>query len=274
MRKRGKDMTQKPKSADTPVQPTLAELMAGFLARQAEVHAAGLGRVDVVGEVEPYEAVVAPAVEPRLAWEEACEVVRLFRTGEQVRSAQPPAEWPGLVAAHEPVLALAFAAGNYPQLVRSLHALMHAEEWPALREPAGRPLPVPGVAETATAGRKQSFPPALLTLGTLRLAKQFDLAAEFVQHRRDTVPAEWAAAWANEEAALAWHRGRAEEAAAAWQAQPESVPVLFNRGMAALFLGRPADARTWLRQATAQLPDAGAWHHLGRLYLALAEMRG
>jgi hypothetical protein len=52
------------------------------------------------------------------------------------------------------------------------------------------------------------------------------------------------------------------------------VPVLFNRGMAALFLGDAAEARTCLNQAVQQLPEESAWHHLGRLYLALAESRG
>src|SRR5581483_2619950 len=51
---------------------------------------------------------------------------------------------------------------------------------------------------------------------------------------------------------------------------PESVPVLFNRGMAALFLGRPAEAREDLRRAVGRLPEPDGWHHLGRLYLALA----
>ncbi len=78
---------------------------------------------------------------------------------------------------------------------------------------------------------------------------------------------------ANEEAALAWHRGQTEEALAAWQAQKASVPVLFNRGMAALFLGRSAEAQASLTEAVTQLPDTSAWHHLGHLYLALAAAR-
>jgi hypothetical protein len=57
------------------------------------------------------------------------------------------------------------------------------------------------------------------------------------------------------------------------QTQEGSIPVLFNRGMSALFLGRAADAHTALTQATAQLPVTSAWHHLGRLYLALSEAR-
>ena len=86
-------------------------------------------------------------------------------------------------------------------------------------------------------------------------------------------PAVWKALRANEEAALAWHRGQAEEALALWRTQKASVPVLFNRGMAALFLGRPTEAQTVLREAVAQLPDTSAWHHLGHLYLALTSAR-
>ncbi len=111
----------------------------------------------------------------------------------------------------------------------------------------------------------------LLAAGVLRLAHQFDEAADLLRRKP---PSEWQAAHANEEAALAWHRGRAEEAAALWRRQPESVPVLFNRGMAALFLGDAATARTSLDQAAAALPETGAWHHLARLYLALAAARG
>ena len=43
--------------------------------------------------------------------------------------------------------------------------------------------------------------------------------------------------------------------------------------MAALFLDQTAEARTALLQAVAQLPEDSGWHHLGKLYLALAEMR-
>src|SRR5437764_1284808 len=93
---------------------------------------------------------------------------------------------------------------------------------------------------------------------------------EAVPVQAGRVPAEWTVAWANETAALQWHRGEREQAARSWQALPESVPVLFNRGMAALFLGRPVEARAELRKAVERLPESSGWHHLGRLYLALA----
>jgi hypothetical protein len=43
--------------------------------------------------------------------------------------------------------------------------------------------------------------------------------------------------------------------------------------MASLFLGRAAEARSALQQAVEQLPDTSAWHHLGHLYLTLADAR-
>ena len=110
-----------------------------------------------------------------------------------------------------------------------------------------------------------------MAAGVLRVAGQFDAAADLLRGWRPS--SEWRAVHANEEAALAWHRGQAKEAAALWQNQPDSVPVLFNRGMAALFLGDAATAQAALTAATAALPETGAWHHLGRLYLALADAR-
>jgi hypothetical protein len=112
-----------------------------------------------------------------------------------------------------------------------------------------------------------------LALGVLRLARQFELSLQLVRVNRAEVPPEWQPAWANEEAALAWHAGRHEEAASVWQAQPDSVPASFNRGMAALFLDRPREARPELARAVAGLPEDNGWHHLACLYLALAEMR-
>ncbi|HMC64247.1 MAG TPA: hypothetical protein VKI65_04850, partial [Gemmataceae bacterium] len=53
----------------------------------------------------------------------------------------------------------------------------------------------------------------------------------------------------------------------------ERWPVLFNQGMAALFLGRSAEAHSPLSRAVSQLSDENGWHHLGKLYVALAEMK-
>ena len=58
-----------------------------------------------------------------------------------------------------------------------------------------------------------------------------------------------------------------------WDALEATAPVLFNRGMAALFTGDVVAAKQHLACAIAQLPASSAWHHLGRLYLTLADLR-
>jgi tetratricopeptide (TPR) repeat protein len=267
-------MTQRHESFNTPGQKSLPELLTQYLQRQAAAHAAGLGFADLAGEVEPYDAVPVQPVEPRLAWEEAAAVLHHFPQSTPARSTKAPEDWPTLVAGQEPMTALAFCLGNYPQLVRDLHSLLQTTDLKSLRPSSLRPLAAPGLADwTAKVVRKGQYPQALLAAGVLRLARQFAQAEEVLQRCREAAPPEWQAVVANEEAALAWHSGRAAEAAAMWRAQPESVPVLFNRGMAALFLGEAAEARSCLNRAVTQLPEESAWHHLGRLYLALAEMR-
>jgi hypothetical protein len=176
-----------------------------------------------------------------------------------------PPEWPALVSSQEPAVALAFCLGNFPQMVRNLQPLLSGAPV-ALRQPAPRPLAAPALLDWASARRG---PEALLAAGVLRLARHFD-EADGLLRRAGDLPAEWQPVRANEEAALAWHRGRAEEALALWQAQPAGVAVHFNRGMASLFLGRSTEARAALEAAVGQLPDTSAWHHLGHLYLALA----
>jgi tetratricopeptide (TPR) repeat protein len=241
-------------------QPSLAELTERFLGRQSAAAAAGLA-AQLPGEVEPHEAVPVQAVDPKQAWDEATAV---FAHYGMVAPAKAPADWPPLVAAQPSHTGLAFAAGNFPQLVRDLAPLYRAAD------DLGN-LPVAdGPAAMFEVGTPTEFPQVLLALGTLRLARQWDAAEALVKAHAGRVPAAFADAWANEEAALLWHRGRKDEAARRWRSLSESVPVLFNRGMAALFTGRPDEARADLRRAVESLPEADGWHHLGRLYLALA----
>src|SRR5258706_4026472 len=112
----------------------------------------------------------------------------------------------------------------------------------------------------------------MMAMGALRVARELSSASAMVEELRPHVPACWQTAFANEEAALAWHNGQAEKARDMWAKAPASAPVFFNRGMAALFSNRPADARAALAQAIALLPEDNPWHHLVPLYLALAPM--
>jgi hypothetical protein len=257
-----------------PIQPPLSQLMARYLERRAAAQPAELAGEDLVGEVVPFEAVPVQPVDPRLAWDEARAVLHCFAHGASAAELPVPPDWAALVVGYESVASLALCLGNFPQLVRNLRPLLGATDLTALRTAPTRPVPASGLLSwAASAARRPRYPELLLVAGALRLARHYDRAAELLDGPQGRVPKPWREAWANEKAALAWHRGRAEEAAALWQAQPQSAPVHFNRGMAALFLNRPADARAELARAVEQLSEDGAWHHLGRLYLALAEMR-
>jgi tetratricopeptide (TPR) repeat protein len=264
-------MTHAKDERGTPVQPSLNEMFGKFLSRQAAAQAAGITAADD-GDVVPFEAVPVQPVDAKLAWDEARSVLGFFGA-KKVSALKAPGDWSNLVASHEPTAAVALAAGNFPQLVRDLHQLLQAPDRTALRATASRPLPAPGLIEWADSVlADKKYPQALLAIAALRLARQFDAAEARLKALAGEVPEEWRPAFENERAALAWHRGQAEEAARLWAAQPESVPVLFNRGMAALFLGKTAEARASLSKAVTQLPEDNAWHHLGRLYLALAEL--
>jgi hypothetical protein len=251
---------------------SLAELFTHYLQRQASASAAGLGFAEPGGEVQPFEALPAQPIDPRVAWDEALAVVPFVNPKAAETNWPTPPDWPTLVAGHEPVVALPFCFGNYPQLVRDLQPLLHPTNLAAPRGPSQRPVPAQGLQEWASqlANTGQS-PQLLLAVAALRLAKQFDSAVELVLRHQRQAPAVWRLAWANEEAALAWHSGRTEEARALWLAQAPAVPILFNQGMTALFLGQPAEARTPLRRAAEQIPEQSGWHHLAHLYLALAD---
>jgi hypothetical protein len=253
--------------------PTLAALTAGFLSRieDAETLAAA---ADALGDVEPHEVSVGYRAEPRLAWQESLEVLAAF--GVKVSPIPAPGDWGGLVARQDGLAALPFALANYPQRVRDLGTLLQTADLADLLPPPAEPTPVStGLlkwgAKHVEAG---NLPHALIAAANFRAARDFDRAADTLATMKRTVGAEWQPMLANEEAALFWHRGEYAKAADLWEAQPDSVPVRFNRGMAALFLGRPAEAREHLKAAVAGLSETSAWHHLAGLYLTLAEMRG
>ncbi len=254
--------------------PALADLLAQYLHRQASAQEAGWASADAGAEVVPYEAVPVQPVDARLAWEEALTALEWAQPEADLSAVTVPPEWASLVAGQEPVMGLAFCAGNFPQAVRNLHALLQTADLKDLRPGAARPIAAPMVVSWADEVRRAGrFPDTLVAAGVLRLAKQFAQAEELLALDEGKVPAAWRNACANERAALAWHRGQAEEAIHLWQSQTETIPVRFNRGMAALFSDQPQEARSWLAKAVADLSEDTSWHHLGKLYLALAEMR-
>jgi hypothetical protein len=254
---------------ETTVQPKLTDLLTRYLEKQTG--ACAVGAAASPDEVTAYEAGPVQPIDPKLAWDESLSVIALAGQPVNTRGWKAPPCWSGLVSGHEPVVALAMCVASFPQLVRNFHMILQMTDLTLVKPQAGRPVEAPELTTWADdlAVRKQ-FPQVLVALGTLRLAKQFEAAATFAHKLDAEVPAVWRTAWDNEKAALAWHAGRADEALAAWRQLAPTVPVLFNRGMAELFLGKPEAAREHLALAVAQLAETSAWHHLGRLYLALA----
>ena len=246
-------------------QPALAELFAQYLTR-AEHGVDGLA----TGAVEPYDAVALQPVDSAVAWRCARAVLPLDK--KELAALEAPPTWMSLVQERESCPAVPLAAGNFPQLMRSLPDLMHASK---LRDLVGRPGKASeemGLRAWADALAKKSWPARLLAAGVLRLARDFE-RAKVVLGDGTNIPAGDRAAWANEKAALAWQRGDLEEALAQWSAEPAPRAAQFNRGMALLFLDRPAEALAPLRSAVKEMSEDDPWRHLGGLYLTLAEIR-
>lgn len=256
---------------ETSVQPNLTDLLAHYLERQADAQAAGIATYD--GEVTPYEVGPVQPLDPKLAWDEALAVLTFYGKAQTKRQQAPP-HWAQLVAGHESIVAIAFSVGNFPQLMRSFHEILGHPNLAEMRPSAGRATAAAELAPwVEQAAQKRQFPQMLLALGALRLAKNFDAADSFIRTHDASIPAEWRTGWENEKAALAWHSGRFLDARKIWDALEPTAPVLFNRGMAALFAGDVTAAKQHLSAAIAQLPTSSAWHHLGRLYLTLVDLR-
>jgi tetratricopeptide (TPR) repeat protein len=157
------------------------------------------------------------------------------------------------------------AAGNFPQRVRDLHPLLTKFNPTELR-PSGSQPPTPGLAGLRGWIAKNAKTQTLLAAGVSRVIGDFD-TVEALLASDQSVNA------ANERAALLWHRGRCDEALAAWTAMAETPAVLFNRGMAQLFLGNTGEAKKTLTKAIAALPETSGWNALAKLYLAVAEIQ-
>jgi len=265
--------------ADTPEtnikSPKVAKLFRDYLQRQTEAHVAGLAASDLEGEVIPHEAAATPPADPRLAWEETAAIVCYFSPAKSNASIASPTGWPGIVSALEPIAAVPFAFGNFPQLVRDVRSLLSATRMRDLRSTSTHPLSIsemePWLGDDS--GSREECPRAILAAGVLRLGRHFERATQLLQSCRDGLSQRWHPMLANEEAALKWSRGEEEEAIQLWKTQPATAPVQFNLGMASLFRDQPAWARRALTDAANALPESSGWHHLAKLYSALAEMR-
>jgi hypothetical protein len=256
-------MARQSQNPSTTGQPTLNELLAHYLADgdiQPAPSAAAL--------VEPYDAVTRQPVDTRLAWRCACAGLS---AGNKSQPPLPPPEWAALVQQQESTPAIAFAAGNFPQLLRDLPSLVQADKLSNLLEAQAPALDLPGLSAWAESQAAISFARRLVAAGVLRLARQFDHAAELLAAKAKLTSSEQARLQ-SEVAAQAWHEGKLQVAIQKWSTlAPENVFVQFNRGMAALFGDEPVAALQFLQ--TVSLSDDDPWRHLLGLYMALAEMR-
>jgi len=235
-------------------QPSLEDLMVRFLATRSD--AAMMAAVESSeGEVEPYEVAAGFRVDPRAAWNDAT-------TNIAAAPVQLPPDWSNLVTQPNGAFAVPLAAGNFPQQVRDLHPLLTKFE-PAGLRPTTDQSPVPGLHGLRGWITKNAAAQPQLAAGLARQIGDYATADKLL-------PADAA----NERAALLWQQGKCEEALVAWNAAAETPAVLFNRGMALLFLGKAAEALLPLATAVAALPEASNWHALARLYLAVAEIHG
>ncbi len=160
--------------------------------------------------------------------------------------------------------AVPMAAGHFPQRVKDLHPLL-AKFDPAELRPSGSQPATPGFAGLRNWIARNADAQPLVAAGIARTLGDFDTAEKLLAGLSDAE---------NEKAALLWQRGECEQALAAWDATAESPAVLFNRGMARLFLAKNAEARVWLQRAIGAIPETSGWHALARLYLAVAEIHG
>lgn len=236
-------------------QPSIESLMMRFLATRSDATTA----VEPgESEVEPHEVAAGFRVDPRTAWIDANAALGAGTAGPV------PPEWAALVGQPSSAFALPMAAGHFPQRVKDLHPLLAKFSQDELR-PTGSQAPLPAFANLRSWVAKNAKASPVLAAGVARTLGDFGTAEALLS---GTHGAE------NEKAALLWQKGQCADALAAWDAMSESPAVLFNRGMARLFLGRLADARDALQKAIETIPESSGWNALARLYLAVAEIHG
>jgi len=251
----------RPTATNPSAQPTIEALMVRFLASRSDAASAAVETGE--SEVEPHEVAAGFRVDPRAAWLDATATIT---TGGNAPppAVQLPAEWAALVAQPAAAFAVPMAAGHFPQRVKDLQPLL-AKFDPAELRPTGTQAPVPGFPGLRGWITKTGSTNPQVASGIARTLGDFDAAERLLAGVNGAD---------NDRAALLWQKGRCAEAMAAWDALPEAPAVLFNRGMARLFLGRLAEARPALQKAIDAIPEASGWHALARLYLAVADIHG
>ena len=230
--------------------PTLAVLTARFLAR-ASVDAAP------AGEVEPYEVAGGFRAAPADLWREAHAALNVVPS-------PAPADWAAFTTLDAVGGAVPFAAGLFPQRLRTLADVSGFPHGPAGTVDGFSGLKAWAVkaAKSGDASRSLVAAGVLSTLGDDAGATAALAAAERAGGRT--------AAWHNQSGACAWAAGRTPEAVESWALAGDHLPARFNRGLAALAAGDKPAAVEHLEAAASGLPETSGWCHLARLYLLMA----
>ena len=106
-------------SHETSGQPSLPDLFAGFLQKQADAQAVGISAFD--GEVMPYESGPVQPLDPKLAWDESLAVLAvggkaIARPGLEARARTLVAiaigGWDHAIARRHPVLRRQLSAAD------------------------------------------------------------------------------------------------------------------------------------------------------------------
>jgi len=253
------DTMNRPTGSNPFAQPTIEHLMVRFLANRSD---AALAAVETgESEVEPHEVAAGFRVDPRAAWLDA--TAQITRGGIAPPPAvQLPTEWATLVSQPAAAFAVPMAAGHFPQRVKDLQPLLAKFDPNELR-PSGTQAALPGFTGLRNWITKTGKSNPLIAAGIARTLGDFSTADELLTGVNGTE---------NDRAATLWARGACTEALAAWDTMAETPAVLFNRGMARLFLGQIADAPIALQKAVDAIPETSGWNALARLYLAVAEI--
>jgi hypothetical protein len=241
----------KPQPAYGP--PPLTELLTRYLAQRSDAASAA---VESSGpEVEPYETASGFRTDPRTAWQAATCLLPADQ-----RAAPLPPEWAQLVQWPAPIFAVPCVLGEFPQRLRQLQPLLQPTPLARLLPLTDAP-PLPGFHQLRAWIQQQTMPHPIAA-ALARMLHDWP-AAERLLLTDDT----------NERAAWLWARGRPHDALQLWEHTSERPHILFNRGLARLFLDQPAAALPLLRQAAVLWGTDHPWQPLASLYAAVAEIR-
>ncbi len=249
--------------------PRIADLLVRYFAKASDAAAA----VEACEpEVEPYEAASGFRIDPLIAWQDA---VNYHITPCRLSM---PGEWPALVHLSLQQWAVPCCLGEWPQRVNRLSVLLAPEPLQRLLPAAETLTPLPGLTQLRRwiAAQAPSYP--LVAAGVARALRDWDLAERYLP----AAPSQpnlssprlahplTAGQAIQEQAALLWLKGHYTLARDLWDTAPESPAVLFNRGMARLFLDEAVEP---LRRAARELPESSGWQALAELYAVVAEIR-